>query len=533
MVRFRLVSGQSCFASSPVHLSKQRSFNSSSASARMHRDRSGRTADATPHAASLIESLRDIGYSPETALADIIDNSITAKASRVEVLSETSIHNPRVAVLDDGEGMDEPQLVDAMRPGTRNPLEVRDVQDLGRFGLGLKSASFSQCRRLTVLSRRDGVTSGATWDLDEVARSNKWRIEMHDDISEIPWSERLTEHGTLVVWENLDRMSGGITKDTSTRANYMNRVLSSAERHLRLVFHRFLEGGSRPIELRLNGRRLQPIDPFARKHPACQSDPEESLRLPGGIVVIRCYTLPHRNAVTRQEWEDMGGIGGHLKSQGFYVYRERRLIIQGSWLGLARKSELAKLCRVRIDIPNTMDVDWKIDVKKASAQLPPVVRDRLKHIVERFSETSKRTYRRRGKKLVDEQRMPIWKRILRDGTIVYRPDPHHPALSEFAERLPDHLRPAFANCIKLIGSSLPTATLHTDMAGRAEDVRVDTADAGAIKQAANAMVRVLKRRGLKTGAIRSLLRDVDPFKAAWKVSESLINKAIEGPAENE
>ena len=113
----------------------------------MPRDKSGRTADATPHAASLIESLRDIGYSPETALADVIDNSITAKAGHVEILSETSIDKPRIAILDDGEGMSEPQLVDAMRPGTRNPLEVRDIQDLGRFGLGLKSASFSQCRR--------------------------------------------------------------------------------------------------------------------------------------------------------------------------------------------------------------------------------------------------------------------------------------------------------------------------------------------------------------------------------------------------
>ena len=500
---------------------------------KMPRDSTGRTADATPHAASLIESLRDIGYSPETALADIIDNAITAKADHVEILSETAIDEPCVAILDDGQGMTELELVEAMRPGTRNPLEDRDMRDLGRFGLGLKSASFSQCRRLTVLTRRDGVTSGATWDLDNVARSNEWRIEMRDDISEVPWNDRLQAHGTLVVWERLDRMSGGITDDAIARTRHLNRVLSSAERHLCLVFHRFLEDGPHPLELGLNGRRLQPIDPFVSRHPACQEDPEEPLTLPSGTIAIRSYTLPHHKEMTDAEWEEAGGPEGHLKSQGFYVYRERRLIIQGGWLGLARQTELTKLCRVRIDIPNTMDASWKIDVKKASAQLPPVVRERLKHIVERFSETSRRTYQRRGRKLVDEARMPMWNRLLKDGAIIYRPDARHPALSEFAECLPNHLKPAFANCITLIGSSLPIEALQADMAGNAEDVRTDTADAAVIEQALKSMVPRLIERGLENEAIRKLLRDMDPFREAWDASKPLADKLLGGAVEDE
>ena len=499
----------------------------------MPRAKTSRTADATPHAASLIESLRDIGYSPKTALADIIDNSITAKAGRVEILSETSSEEPCIGILDDGEGITEPELIEAMRPGTRNPLEIRDNRDLGRFGLGLKSASFSQCRRLTVLTRRDGVTSGATWDLDEVARSNKWRIEMLDDVSKVPWNDRLPTHGTLVVWENLDRMSGGIADDAVKQADHMNRILSTAERHLCLVFHQFLEEGSRPLDLVLNGRRLQPIDPFASRHLTCQADPEERLQLSDGTVVIRSYTLPHHKEMTKTEWEETGGPEGHLKSQGFYVYRERRLIIQGGWLGLARQTELTKLCRVRVDIPNTMDAAWKIDVKKASAQLPPAVRDRLKHIVERFSETSRRTYRRRGRRLVDERRMPMWNRLLRDGAIIYRPDVQHPALSKFAERLPDHLKPAFANCITLIGSSLPTEALQADMAGNAENVRADTADSGAIEQALGIMIPILVEQGLGNEAILGLLRDVDPFRGAWEASKPIIDQLLEGTESNE
>ena len=115
---------------------------------------STRSADATPHAAALIEGLRDIGYSLETALADIADNAVTAGAHRVEILSETTIDEPVIGILDDGKGMTEIGLVAAMRPGSRNPLEARDDPDLGRFGLGMKSASFSQCRRLTVITVR-------------------------------------------------------------------------------------------------------------------------------------------------------------------------------------------------------------------------------------------------------------------------------------------------------------------------------------------------------------------------------------------
>ncbi len=151
-------------------------------------------ADATPHAASLIQSLRDIGYSCETAVADIIDNSITAGAKTVEILSDASGDDLALAVLDDGTGMTRTELIEAMRPGSRNPLSDRAANDLGRFGLGLKSASFSQCKRLTVVTRKDGQTLGATWDLDFVATTNRWEIRLHEDIEGIPWADNGFAH---------------------------------------------------------------------------------------------------------------------------------------------------------------------------------------------------------------------------------------------------------------------------------------------------------------------------------------------------
>lgn len=485
-----------------------------------------RTADATPHAASLIQSLRDIGYSCETAIADIIDNSVTAGASNIEILSDTASPEPALGILDDGSGMSLNELIEAMRPGSRSPLAERAGHDLGRFGLGLKSASFSQCKRLTVVSRRDNTLVGATWDLDEVARTNRWEIELHDVTDHIPWAERLGPNGTLVVWRSLDRLSGGIDHDQRKRAEHLNRVIANAERHIRLVFHRFMSEGRGPLVIRLNGRKLEPIDPFGTKFPTHQKDRQDSLELKNGTVEFQCFTLPHHKSLSKADWEDMGGPEGHLRSQGFYVYRGRRLIIAGSWLGLARQTELTKLCRIRVDIPNTMDADWKIDVKKASAQLPPAVRERMRLLVERLTQTSKRTYQRRGQRLVDNDYMPIWQRIQKDGAIVYRPDPAHPVFADFSSRLPVDFQADFANLIGLIGSSIPIASLHADFAGSAEELVADDADIEALRQMAEAMVPRLLAQGTDADRIPDILKQVDPFQSAWSAARPIIEQII-------
>ena len=295
-------------------------------------------ADATPHAASLIQSLRDIGYSCETALADILDNSITAGSRTIEILSDSGGDDPALGILDDGLGMSRTELIDAMRPGSRNPLSDRAVNDLGRFGLGLKSASFSQCKRLTVVSRKDGRTIGASWDLDLVATTNRWEVRLHDDVSDIPWADQLGDHGTLVLWRSLDRLSGGVTGDQRRRAEHINRAIASAERHIRLVFHRFMTEDRPPLVISLNGRKLQPLDPFGTSHSSHQSERPDRMMLTHGEVVFQSFTLPHHKSISHSEWEDLGGPDGHLRSQGFYVYRGRRLIIAGSWLGLARQT---------------------------------------------------------------------------------------------------------------------------------------------------------------------------------------------------
>lgn len=485
-----------------------------------------REVDATPHAAALVEGHRDFGYTLETALADIIDNAITAGAQTVKLIADTVTDEPWIALADDGSGMTEAELVEAMRLGSKNPTDERAAEDLGRFGLGLKSASFSQCRCLTVLTRREGQTSCARWDLDRVAKRNDWSLELIDMPELVTGHQLLGETGTVVIWEKLDRLSGGFAHDRVKRAEHMNSEFSRAERHLRLVFHRFLEGSNSQLRLSLNDRFLEPLDPLAVQYQSGQWDPPDEIPLPQGTVKVRCRTLPHHKMISKEAWEEIGGPEGHLKSQGLYVYREKRLIIAGGWLGLARQTELTKLCRIAVDIPNTMDAEWKIDVKKASAQLPPMVRERLKKVVERFVGTSKRTYRSRGQKLVDETRFPIWNRVQQGGQIVFRPNLDHPVFRAYAERLPEGLRDGFERCIRIVGSGLPIETLHAELVGNAEVVTADETSAHDLEELIYSLAGALMENGVSSEAVLAALHSNPFLRARWEFAEPILEEFL-------
>ena len=274
------------------------------------------SVDTPPKASILIESMRDIGYSLETALADVVDNSITAKATNVHIHVDAIGSEARIGIVDDGKGMSRADLLDAMRLGSRHPHEPRAVHDLGRFGLGLKTASFSQCRRLTVVTRKDGITSVAIWDLEHVAKTDTWSLLVTDDEVEIPFIEYLGAEGSLVVWERLDRAVEQDGTDMG-RKHFIRRV-DDAGRHLELVFHRYLSGesGIRRISILINSVPLRPFDPFHSSHPATIAGQTEVVRVGGHDVAITAFTLPHHRNVSALDWERFGGPAGYLKNQG-------------------------------------------------------------------------------------------------------------------------------------------------------------------------------------------------------------------------
>lgn len=238
-----------------------------------------------------------------------------------------------------------------MRLGSTDPREERAIGDLGRFGLGLKTASFSQCRRLTVVSRQHGEIAAFTWDLDTVVKENSWSVLERTDFDSIFAIDELPSTGTMVLWEKVDRLTG---RNGAGKVDY-ERVISESQDYLSLVFHRFLSGerNTQKISISINGRALDPIDPFNIANEATQASPEEVV-CPG--VTLRSFTLPHISTYEdKREYDRYGLPGGYLRNQGVYSYRAKRLIIFGTWFGLAKKTALTQLTRVKIDIGTDQD----------------------------------------------------------------------------------------------------------------------------------------------------------------------------------
>ena len=483
-----------------------------------------RVLEIPPKPSPLIESIRAIGYSLSTALADLVDNCIAARAETIQILTSLEAPDLKIGILDDGVGMTDGELLEAMRLGSRSPLEERAESDLGRFGLGLKTASFSQCRMLTVVTRTNGTIASARWNLDHIAESGRWQVQVPDDLTSIPWTEHLGSSGTLVVWEQLGhRTDNG---DSSRNMADFVRQMDETRSHLELVFHRYLSGepGRRSVSIQMNNRPLEPFDPFHSRHPATIAGPEERIRVADENVLVQAFTLPHHGKVTPAEWERYGGPEGYVKNQGFYVYRERRLIIHGTWFGLARQTELTKLARVRIDMPNTLDGAWKIDVKKASAQLPPPVRERLRRIIEPLGAASKRVYRTKGRKLIEENRIPVWNRIQNKNQISYRINDEHPMVLDLLSRLPPEARGDLLRVIEVAGTSLPMDALFADLGGDAESVVGDATSEPALRYAALATFGHLRSAARSIEDVLTMMRVAEPFRSNWERTEEIIRE---------
>jgi hypothetical protein len=482
-----------------------------------------RSVDTPPNASILIESMRDIGYSLETALADVVDNSISAGARTVHIHADTVGTDPCIGIVDDGRGMSPDELLSAMRLGSRSPLERRPIRDLGRFGLGMKTASFSQCRRLTVVSRRAGVTTSAIWDLDHVAHEGTWALQIQDEPVAVPFIDRLGNEGVLVVWEHMDR---AVEHEGSAegRRHFVRRI-DEAHDHLELVFNRYLSGesGAARLKILINNLPLKPFDPFHATHPATMRGQTENVQVGSHVVEITTFTLPHHRNVTAEEWNRYGGSAGYVKNQGFYLYREKRLIVHGTWFGLARQTELTKLTRVRIDMPNGLDSQWQVDVKKAFARPPLQVRERLQRIIQELGAPSRRIYTQRGTRLHDS-RVGVWQRHQADNRIVYALNPDNPVLSTFRSALSDSLRLEFDQVLRVISAGLPMDSIFADLAGSPEQVKPEALDDATLESLFSITWSTLSTGRIPEAGILEMLRSVEPFRSNWDRTEALIDR---------
>lgn len=433
--------------------------------------------DAPPRPSALIESLRAFGYTLQTALADLIDNSIAARARNVWLDTEWDGHSSRIMLLDDGDGMTEAQLLEAMRPGSQSPLEDRAAHDLGRFGLGLKTASFSQCRCLTVASKQGkGPPAVRRWDLDFVRDTNQWWVLKSPTERSADQIDRLAglTHGTLVVWEQLDRAIGlegaeseGAAGIDDLKKHFNHAIAREVKPHLAMVFHRFIDGDAPRLTIHINGSKLAAWDPF-QKHSARITWPAEPVSYRAGIVVRpKPFVMPHKDKLTSEEHRAMAGPAGWNAQQGFYVYRKKRLLVAGSWLGLGfTKDEHVKLARIQLDMPDGTDSEWSIDVKKSTASPPPAIRDGLARVARLAREKAEDVYRHRagrGAHRAPTEIIRIWRELTRNGRRAYRLNRDHALLTRALE-LPKQHRPAVEALLKVIEETVPVHEIWLDQA---------------------------------------------------------------------
>lgn len=390
--------------------------------------------EAGPQASAMVESLRAFGYDLPTALADLIDNSITAGARNVWVHFHWDGADSSVSLRDDGCGMSEQQLVAAMRPGSCNPLEDRSPKDLGRFGLGLKTASFSQCRWLSVHTKlAGGAAATRCWNLDYIGECNEWRLLREAPDGSAPHLTGLdsTASGTIVLWQKLDRLVDSSSPDDLNAQDHFYAAADEVKRHLAMTFHDHLSGRG-AIKLSINGHPVSPWDPFLNGHDATQRLPQEAFTHRGCAVKVTPFVLPHHTRLGDAEWKDTGGPRGWNAQQGFYIYRNRRLIVAGDWLGMGfGKEEHYKLARIRIDLTNEADADWHLDVKKSSARPPAMLREALRRTAQLTRKTASEVYRHRGARLmpaVGEAKLHLWEQRVRRGKRFYALNAEHPLM---------------------------------------------------------------------------------------------------------
>ncbi len=402
---------------------------------------------ATPNASSLIQSLRAFGYDITTAVADLIDNSITANAAEIHIQFTWGNDNkPWIAILDDGIGMTEKELFEAMKPGSKNPLDIRNENDLGRFGLGLKTASFSQCRRLTVITKTNKTNIVLRcWDLDFVCKNNDWTLLKTGSIT----ANRIAssffknrESGTVILWEKLDRI---VPSQFTDKEKYQSAFLDDAknvERHISLVFSGYMEGDNK-IDFYINENPIELWDPFMSDNVFTSMLPIEHLYVDGDIekeIVVQAFTLPHHSKLSDEEYKYGEGINGWNEQQGFYIYRNNRLIVAGEWLlPKLHKKEQYKLARIRVDINNKLDTEWKIDVKKSVAIPPISIKDDLERIAKAARLASSRLFASRGKVISRKSKNDqtfIWRQIEWHGKIGYALNRNHPLIKELLSK--DH-----------------------------------------------------------------------------------------------
>lgn len=481
------------------------------------------TTSAVPKASTMVETFRAIGYSLETAVADIIDNSISADARNIWINRIWRGGRSFITIKDDGHGMTSQEIIQAMRPGSQNPRDKRSEKDLGRFGLGLKTASFSQCRKVSVFSKRkDYAPAFWTWDLDFVAETDKWDLlrwmpeEFSNELDDV-------ESGTLVIWSDLDRVVRPSVSELDVNAHEkFSHDLDHVKKHIAMTFHRFIE--DKEIKLYWCGYGIVPWNPFCPNENKRQLQTED--HLPGNVTV-RGYVLPHKkNFSSEKAFNDAEGMNGWTAHQGFYIYRGKRLLLAGNWLGMFKQEDPYKLVRIQVDIPNAQDSEWKIDIKKSQAYPPACCRELLESYARTVRRQGLEVYKHRGRILKQKAGasfQPLWLDKRKDGKwffVVNRENEVISRVKEMAKTNPDS---AIETLLRFVEESVPTNAVYANKVENEANQKdaFDGFDTDSLLLVAQSLYNSKITSGMSPKEARESLKSIAPFNEYEDLIESI------------
>ncbi|MDH6430695.1 ATP-binding protein [Paenibacillus sp. FSL R5-0887] len=411
-----------------------------------------------PSATPVIQALRSLGYNAGTAIADLVDNSIDAKASKIVLEFKCLRNDGAIIISDNGSGMDEEMLQMAMNIGSKDPRESRQPNELGRFGMGLKTASFSLGKRLSVLTKYNGDYAQRCWDLDHVSQCNEWQLftKIPDEIREL-MIDIEGDSGTVICIDKLDRFMGAGTENAIHTQSFFNKV-RRIHNHLEFVFHSIIEHNN--VQIILNENVLDPWDPFMTKHSSTLEGETQVLNINGNRIRAKYYVLPHASFLNEQEYKRAGGNRGWRDHQGFYIYRENRLLHYGDWLGMLQKDTSSQLARIRIDLPNTADDDWQVDIKKSAVIPPDNAKIRLESIAKFVRKISRDIFYFRTQSSHSNQTfkgsLNTWELSGSDEGLRFIVNRNHPMLSEIQNRIDDETSKLLNMYLKFVQLGSPS-----------------------------------------------------------------------------
>ena len=333
-----------------------------------------------PNAGRMINSLRDAGYDFNTAVADIVDNSIAAGATLIDIRAQCSQRDGEITVSigDNGCGMTLDQLCNAMTYGSN---ERADVHSLGKFGLGLKTASTSQCRRVSLISRcEEGIdVNKLVLDIDHATKTNRWEyLEEEPDAMDsfLLRNSAGSGTGTVVRWDKCDRILSHDYKDPggSVQQKALDRKIEQLRFHLGIVFQRFLDKefvDVPNVEIKLNFKPVKPWDPFCtdldETYRFTRAAAKVNTKFGTSHVYVDAYVIPSRDELDQKTADVVFPPNTNPdRFQGIYIYRENRLIHWGDWAGLYKTEFHQRLCRVALSFDATMDSLFNVDFKKST-----------------------------------------------------------------------------------------------------------------------------------------------------------------------